>query len=371
MFKNKLFAFFALLFSFIAGCKLFFTDDHLQQKSAQLLDNVNSMILNSSEKKDSNSNQNTSTSQNTPQNSQQLPNNTKIENEISEKPETLLPTKEGKLVAANPITDDTTANDPKKDVQLPKERENLTSIAQNNSTSTNSFSKKTPLSSIKGSNLNKYSGNNNKLKSETGDTYLIEHNSGPITFSENTSQEKISGSYSGTTKFEEDEQEEKDENEEEERLNKKEIANQKNAKENLHKAITLAQQIKEDLIQVETAHTMLSGSRSFSDKIKNENKEKLSQFSKDKLENDLKQLVDHIGRSLIFTKNLTNYSKNINTSQKFNEVKNEIYSVIINVENQPNNTGIYYIYKKLQPKIYTIISSLESIQQIFNSINWY
>ncbi|AHH07194.1 hypothetical protein BCD_1128 (plasmid) [Borrelia crocidurae DOU] len=65
----------------------------------------------------------------------------------------------------------------------------------------------------------------NSLKSETDDTYLIEHNSGPITFSENTSPTKTSGSYSGTMNSQEDEQEEND-TQEEERLNKKEIANQ-------------------------------------------------------------------------------------------------------------------------------------------------
>ncbi|MBW6160867.1 hypothetical protein KZ832_30795, partial [Pseudomonas aeruginosa] len=356
MFHLKHFAFFSLFFSLISGCKLFF-NDNIQQKSSQLLDNVNSIILNASEKKDSQQNiQNiTSTNENTSENKTQQKQLPKAIKKAQEQNIT-----RPKLRLSRPIpggADVDVEEDPDGSIEAELEEEvfeeqveredfeeqevedELRDLDQNTNQNGATKTLKQQQTNII---LKGYSSNTSLkgLNSESTNipynhTYNSHYDSKPTIISGSS----YTDNYSSLTTIQEDEFEEDEDKDSklETRLDNLYKFKLKNTLNSVEQAITLAEQIKDDLDTIEFHKIKLSnqGRRAEEHEKQNSIKE-LSRFSKNKLEANLKELLSEIGKSLYVTTILITNNElggilqsDLSAKTKLDELKIEVNSCLL------------------------------------------
>lgn len=137
------------------------------------------------------------------------------------------------------------------------------------------------------------------------------------------------------------------------RLNNKYNFKLKNTINNVEQAIKLAEQIKDDLEIIAFNRIKLSNQgKMATESEKQQAKEKLSKFTKNKLESDLKNLLNTIEKTFNNANDLTNipdYPSTFQTEQqaksKLNELTSEINSLIIKM--QKNNLNNHQVYPTL------------------------
>nr|AGR55597.1 fibronectin-binding protein B [Borrelia parkeri] len=210
--------------------------------------------------------------------------------------------------------------------------------------------------------LNHYSESSNKtnnLKSMSGESsinyndynvdYDIYNYIPPTTI--------ISGLYSGSMTIEEDEFEEGDDtNEKEEtRLDNQYKFKLNKTKDSVKKALKLAGKIKDDWEKVEFHKTKLNPSygRRPEDSEKQQSQHELYKFNKNKLTEDLKNLLSTIEESLNNAIHLTNIpeyagnlQKDIQSKTKLEKIKSETNTLLSKV--QKSHEDDYQAYKKIE-----------------------
>ncbi|WP_024652938.1 hypothetical protein [Borrelia persica] len=369
--KNKYLAL-ILIFNLI-GCDLFLTEE-TKSKSSKLLNKVNSMIMNTSDKDIKNNFNNKSSQTHLPKIKRK---SRKIRSLKQKDIKDSLSEHENITIR----TADTSQNKSYSNSNIINNNSNTVSNTNKNITTTSTldnptiqFSKENPpyqqnsetiehqsnlLQGNSKTSLNELNGESNNIKYDY--TYRSHYDSKPII---------ISGSYSDSSMTIEEDEFEEDEDEEERletRLDNIYKFKLKKTIDSVQQALEIAEQIKDDWNKVEFYKIKLNPmyGRKAEEYEKQKAREELSKFTKDKLEANIKRLLNEIEKSLnAATILITNneyggsFQSDLSAKTKLDELKNEVNLLIIKINE--NNNKDHQVYPTLYSKDYQIYHSLQN-----------